>query len=169
MTTAAGYLTVERNAVDTTPNYRGVHRIPPFSQARFDRGFDDPYLFGERQPNGLLPSVGVARNFLQKYQEVYAADQLEIIFVCTGNVESGTPPPHTDFLGFDVADSAPPFYSFVGDPPSTPDIVAHLGHLNQNRLLSNVQDAEQYIQLLKKEVLRRDDPEPVIWQVFGVE
>lgn len=162
----AGFLTVEKTAVDTMPKYRGVHRIPPFSQERFDSGFDDPYLFGERQPNGLLPSLAAAKEFVQKYQGVYAAEQLEIIFVCAA--ESGTPPPDSDFLGFDVADSAPPFYSFVGDAPLNPDITALLEHLNDNGLFSSMQDAEQYIQLLKKGILRPDDPEPVIWQVFCV-
>jgi hypothetical protein len=73
MMTAEGYLTVEKDAVDTAPKYRGVHRVPPFSQEEFNRGFDDPYLFGVREATGLLPDLAVARDFRRKYQELYSA------------------------------------------------------------------------------------------------
>jgi hypothetical protein len=110
--------------------------------------------------------LAVARDFRRKYQELYSAEELEIIFVRAG---SGAPPLDAEFIGFDVADSQPPFYSFVGDPPSGPDLEAHLERLNENGLFSNLQDAEQYIQSLRERFLRPEDPTPIVWRVFCVE
>jgi hypothetical protein len=151
--TAAGYLVVLRDASALSPrnpSYRGLYRVPPFVQGRFDEGFDDPYLLDPRvMPNGLLPSLDVAQEFLETFRRDHQAGELEIIRArtCEDDEPGETAAPHTSTLGFDVAAFAP-FWSILADISIAPDADQEVGRFlslrNQNGLFPDPDAARAY-------------------------
>jgi len=48
--TRRGFLIAERrprNESPVNPRYRGLYRMPPWSQAAYEAGFEDPYVFSD--------------------------------------------------------------------------------------------------------------------------
>ena len=60
--------------------YRGLDRMPPFSQESFEQGFRDPYLFlDSKGPDDLIIDFALARHFPAQLTEVHPLTSLEII------------------------------------------------------------------------------------------
>ncbi len=162
-----GFLVVEKHPTNyspANPRYRGIYRIPPFSMKAYEGGFDDPYLFAQNRGTWLLPSAREAREYIEKYRSMYGPEQLEIIFAHT---EGRTPPSDVDFIGVDLADLNPPFYSVVGDPPVGAEIHDAIAKVNVNGLFANVDDGLEYFRRVKA-YLPQDAPTPAIWMIYRV-
>lgn len=129
-----GFLLVEKQPSNLTgsanPKYRGIDRLPPWSPADYEQGFDDPYVFDPAADRKLLPRATIAAEFRERFGQVRRPDELEIIFVQLGADQH---PEGARFLGFDVAAPDPPFYSLLGDPPAISGIAALLLRVKNTR------------------------------------
>ena len=153
MTTGEGFLVVLRSPDDIkrSPNrrYRGVDRTPPWSQEKYEQGFNDPYVFGDyTQKGGLVPTLELAERIQNRFTEVGSSPELEIIYVrfCEPTVRWPTQLPGFTFLGYDVAGIEGPFWSMVKDFPLDPAANDFLALLNENGLFNSVKDGSAYLE-----------------------
>jgi hypothetical protein len=138
----SGYLVVstEPARIDAADqNYEGLYRTPPFDQAKYDAGFDDPYITDEFvDEDGLIPDIATADTVRKRFASIMPPEHLEVLWVATADGESlpTEAPEGAKMLGHDVACLAP-FWSIVADP--VPDIPTP--ELNEHGLLDSYEDA----------------------------
>lgn len=147
--------------------YRGIDRMVPFNQERWDGGFDHPTMSWEFVDENLLfRSLALAREAVRRYQAA-GTGALEVLYV-TGIEPGDSLPSGTTrggiTLGFDVAGPAP-FYSVVGDMP--PGLrAAWLPQLNKYGLLADLDDAQAFRDVYQASQNR--DQRLLIWRVAMV-
>jgi hypothetical protein len=150
------------------PAYRGIYRRPPWSQELYNKGYDDPYVFGDYvDEHGLIPTIGQVREALQRIAAVIP-DKLEVIQVSevvddTGATEGVGGEPY----GFDVAHREAAFWSLLVDYPPEDWAREFLPLLNQHGLFEFARDA----QLFRERCLTEGQPDLtadsdiVVWRV----
>lgn len=149
--------------------YRGIHRIPPFDQNLYNRGFDDPYLWGEYvTESGLFPDLQTARSVKQVYAPALDPDDLEIIYV--SEEEQGSPSnADLEFLGYDVASNEFSFWSVVGDFSVNGRLNATREKLNEHGLFASRADAGRYLKEYRRLQLPHYEVDDLtIWSVWLV-
>lgn len=171
MTAREGFLVVSKSPQEVTRShnrrYKGLFRVPLWSRKEYERGFDDPLVFGDYTNDaGLIRNWALVQEVLTRFAEVEPSDSLEIIFVraTDGSVSEGPPVAGGyQFLGFDVAGTAP-FWSIVLDSPdpSDPDLRRLLGYLNEHGLF------EQALDTYRTQILQDQDIPLHIWEVHLV-
>jgi hypothetical protein len=155
MTKAEGYLVVLKSEVIrkefpfNNPNYRGLYRTPPFLMETYEKGFDDPYAFGNQtNEEDLIPTLGSVHKVQAKYSELYKPEEMETIYVQTweGEERTVTKVSNSLLLGYDVAGGRLPFWSIVGDCPPLNDVKIGplLTQLNSNGLFDSGELAQEY-------------------------
>jgi hypothetical protein len=169
-----GYAVVQKtSAYKKSKNflYRGIDRTVPWSQEKYDEGWDDPIMRGYTDTNGLIPNIVRACEALRVYAEIEPADNLEILYgsVREGSTPVEAPQPCLLFLGFDVASSRSPFYSIVGDFGPEPPIQGFLIKLNQYGLFRSSDDATSFLETYRCEKLADYDFPLVVWALCVVE
>ena len=169
-----GYLVVLKAPADVqqsyNPRYRGLYRMRPFHIDEYEKGFDDPYMSGQyTDDHGLIPTVALARQVLEKYSDVERADAFEIIYAkdepAAATAFSDSVGHH--FLGYDVACDAP-FWSIVVDAPSDPRFLEWL-NLNQNGLFESAEHAIAYLNKYRSQFPEKQDVVLKIWELYLVE
>lgn len=150
------------------PRYRGLFRTPPWSQERFARGFDDPYVFGGlADEHGLVRSYGDAEQVLERFATVEPRSNLEIIEVRAHAPVSRTRRPSSapGLLGYDVAEPRSPFWSIVAEYPVDSRLGDLLRRLNENGLFSNPDDARAFLEGYRAHGLPHGHLPLVVWEV----
>jgi hypothetical protein len=173
---SSGYLVVEGKPQTVNAagellfnlRYRGLDRMPPFSQELFDQGFRDPYLFlDSKGPDGLIIDLSLARHFRAQLSEVHRLTSLEIVRadeIADGMTDAPLPEGH---LGYDVAGGRP-FWSPVGDPPDDSTVRRFLiDHMNDNGLLPSARDGFDYLSLFRR--VQSLDAHFKVWSVSAIE
>jgi len=138
--------------------------MPPWSQKDADSGFEDPYVFSDLAPYGLMKNVEDARRVVEMYAPLYSPSELEILFVGGGSEEL-QPPTGAVFLGYDVASSSSPFWSVVGDPPLDPYLRLMLRVHNANGLFDTHEDAVSFLNAFWERKTQEMGPMRV-WAVY---
>jgi len=172
-----GYLVVLRMPVDIrssrNPRYKGLLRTPPWSEEYYEKGFNDPYVFGEyTNEAGLIPSVELALEVLGRFAEVMPPVTLEIIYAqsCDNNDNPSLHSANLEFLGYDVAGSESPFWSLVADFPLPESVLSSfLGRLNDSGLFSSINDTKAYLQEYIRHKLPHYDSPWTLWRVYRVD
>jgi hypothetical protein len=81
-----GFIVVQKspsvNKGRYNPRYRGVDRLVPWSMDQFKKGFDDPYMSPKyATDDGFIISLHLAQEVLQRFSELIAPEDLEIIYI----------------------------------------------------------------------------------------
>jgi hypothetical protein len=152
------------------PRYKGLCRTPPYREKEVEEGFEDPILFGDFVgEEGLAPDLATAQRVLDLFAEVEGPDALEILYArtCERGVKPSELPLESQFLGFDIACYAP-FWSIVVDPPDHPDARRIIAGVNENGLISSLDDATSYLEAYRSRWI--DDQSLIlrIWEVHLV-
>jgi hypothetical protein len=162
----SGYLVVSTDPAHiggADRNYQGLYRTPPFEQAKYNAGFDDPYITDEFvDEDGLIPDIATADTVRKRFASVMPPEHLEVLWVTTaaGDNVPTEAADGADMLGHDVACLAP-FWSIVADP--APDV--SMPDLNEHGLLDSYEDAE----LLRERFADTPDgrvTELYVWKVW---
>src|SRR6266487_7035900 len=164
---ASGYLVVLRSVGLTrslNPRYLGIDRLPPWNQAAYDAGYDDPYVFGDLvDERGLIRAFEDAAEAKQIIGRVCLPDELGTIFVTNDQSKA---PDGFEFAGYDVAEDGSPFESSLRDVVPDPGLRCLLVRLNDNGLFSEYRDATEFA----RRRVTVDAPDPpyalTVWQVF---
>jgi hypothetical protein len=172
-----GYLIVLKMPVDIissrNPRYRGLFRTPPWSQEYYEKGFNDPYVFGEyTNEAGLIPSLDLAFEVLGRFAEIVSPVALEIIYAqsCDNNNKPSLHLANLEFLGYDVAGSESPFWSLVADFPLHEAILnSFLGKLNDSGLFSSIDDTKAYLEEYIRHKLPHYDSPWTLWRIYRVD
>jgi len=175
--TIDGYLVVLKMPMDIissrNPRYKGLFRTPPWSQEYYEKGFNDPYVFGEyTNEAGLIPSLELALEALGRFAEVISPVALEIIYAisCDNNDNPSIAPANLEFLGYDVAGSERPFWSLVVDLPLPESILSsYLDRLNDSGLFSSIIDTKAYLQEYIGHKLPHYDDPWTLWRIYRVD
>ncbi len=178
MSDPSGFLVLERQPDyvrdSDNPGYRGLYRLPPFSQELLAQGFEDPAVFHhDRYYDGdLIRTLPLAIEVLRQYREGYPDIPMEIVFTRSWDSHSPAPLPELpagrlELLGFDVA-SGSPFMTTVGDMPTEAE-AEFRQYLNDSGLFPGESIAEDY----RRAYLAKWEEHPGmvrhIWEVFAVE
>jgi hypothetical protein len=164
----SGYLVLSRDPAHiggSDRNYQGLYRTPPFEQAKYDAGFDDPYIADEFvDEDGLIPDIATADTVWKRFASVMPPEQLEVLWVTTADGDSvpTEAPDGAKILGHDVA-CLSPFWSIVAD--AVQDV--SMPELNEHGLLDSYEDAE----LVRQRFVATPDgrvTELYVWEVWRV-
>jgi hypothetical protein len=173
---AKGYLIVLKSPGDIlaseNPHYKGLYRIPPWSQKNYEEGFDDPYVFGNfTDKTGLIPTLSKVQQALAHFTKVIPTESLEIIYAQQYNAaEIPSQTANSNFLGYDVAGEESPFWSIVADFPfPEPGFKRFVDKLNSFGLFSAVADAKEYLKLYIARKLSHYDSPLVLWSIYRVD
>ena len=171
-----GYLIVLKSPEDILASensrYKGLYRIPPWSQRNYEEGFDDPYVFGNfTDKTGLIPNLSKVRQALAHFTKVVSAESLEIIYARQyHSTEITSQSSNFNFLGYDVAGHESPFWSILADFPfQEADFKGFVDKFNSFGLFSAVTDAEECLKLYIARKLPHYDSPLVLWSVYRVE
>jgi hypothetical protein len=166
MASTSGYLVVSTDPAhigSADARYRGLYRTPPFDQALYNAGFDDPYVSDEFvNEEGLLADVEAVEAVVDRFSTVMPISELEVLWVTTAASPElgGRPRAGWHRLGYDVA-CLSPFWSVVADPPEG----VHLAALNEYGLLASRQAGELIRDGLNDTPHGRD-LEMLVWEVW---
>jgi hypothetical protein len=172
-----GYLVVLKMPADIissrNPRYKGLFRTPPWSQEDYEKGFNDPYVFGEyTNEAGLIPSLQLALEVLGRFTEVVPPVALEIIYAQSYD-NNDNPSLHSanlEFLGYDVAGSESPFWSLVADFPLPEAILnSFFCKLNDSGLFSSIDDTKAYMEEYIRHKLPHYDSPWTLWRIYRVD
>jgi hypothetical protein len=155
------------NAPSRNPGYRGIDRMPPFNQDRWNEGFDWPTMSRQLVDENLLsPDLARAEKVIEGFGWLHPSDDLEILFVRSGDRPGLTAAtrPASQFLGFDTAGPAP-FYSVLADPPLDPLADQHIDRLNEFGLFPNDTAATRYLADLRQAGLVEANQVLFVWTV----
>src|SRR5688572_18257003 len=72
VTKATGFIVVRRHSRSVTPTgdprFRGLARMVPWLQEAYEKGFDDPYVFGDfADDRGLIRTREAAQHVLSRF------------------------------------------------------------------------------------------------------
>jgi len=189
-----GWLIVEKSPHSEYHNmvnriYRGIDRIPRYYTAEqnpppaflADLEAHNEYLFGDYTDadTGLIGSQDRAIELLNRF--TVSRHNLEIIFCRSGFPQSMLPVHQLQFLGWDVADPGPPFYSDIGhifiDPTLPLDLEDQHNRLsaraydqfNACGLLDTRENADAFLMALKSGFISSPVGLPsgaVVWEIY---
>jgi hypothetical protein len=176
---AKGYLVVLTRPEDIlasqNPKYRGLYRTPPWSASAYEKGFDDPYVFGDfTNEIGLIKNLRFARQVKMRFSGLVSAESLELIYVRSYPYDNDqdhltADSPGARFLGFDVAAPESPFWSLLPDFPSeAADLESFLNKLNKFGLFDSVADSRAFLEAYIQHKLPHHDSSWVIWSVSEI-
>jgi len=181
MNLSEGFLVVLKAPEDimlSNPCYRGLDRTAPWSQEKFEQGFEDPLVFADyTNEEGLIRSLSLAREVLDRFAQIESPGAFEIIYARTRDstsVPSSPSVPGLRFFGLDVAGYAP-FYSIVADVPSDyqsdPRTKRLVDRLNEHGLFDSIEDAKAYSDAYRSKWLTDAEQSAVLhlWDVYLVE
>jgi hypothetical protein len=176
MSNYSGFLVVEKHAKQNArlPNvhYRGLGTRVPWDQREYEKGWNDPLVFGDyTDQRFLIRSLALARDVLSRYAEIRPREGMEIMYVRTWEEPPQVPldslgPDDLHFLGYDVAYERGPFYSVVGDFPSLPIFRIFLERLNEHGLFCSPHDAKAYLEFYRAQKLYEWEQTYVVWEVY---
>jgi len=144
--------------------------MPPWSLRQFKEGFDDPYMFGNYVNEvGLIKTLSSAQEVAERFTEVIAPSELEIIYSQTCE-EDPRQPVGFQFLGYDVAAPESPFWSLVADfPLNISAFRVFFEKLNENGLFGIKADAKNFLTAYRNHKVLHYDTPKVLWMIYCVE